>query len=254
MKENNWKELNWEDVKHYKKEINPVEKELSIKVQNVIQTLKQLTKVQNELNDFMKNKHLCSYSVRGFFKTDNFNNFLDFARYNANYFPVFETLLKEYPNKYRLLIQEHFISAETKQYLTFFMLNTLNNKKAVVKALYDVPFYYPSNYNRKTNKDSIIVYDVYNFLYPIANLLYNDLHDIFFAKGRWSSGRIIVLLYFFLDYLTEEDINIILDKLPTINLSNGNMELFINFIISKLKTEKQKEKARAVLLMREFRS
>ena len=94
MKENNWKELNWEDVKHYKKEINPVEKELSIKVQNVIQTLKQLTKVQNELNDFMKNKHLCSYSVRGFFKTDNFNNFLDFARYKANYFPVFETLLK----------------------------------------------------------------------------------------------------------------------------------------------------------------
>ena len=249
MKEKDLKKINnWKDIEQYNININPVEKELSNKVQTVIQVLKDLKEVQNDLNDFMKDNKICSYSVRAFFKTDNFSNFLEFARYKADYFPIYEVLLKEYPNKYHILIHTYFISDEVKQYLTFFMLNTLNDKKTVIRAIYDIPYYY--TYDKKT----IDIYNTYNFLYPIANLLYNDLHDEFFTKGRWSIGKMISLLGFFSDYATDEEINIILEKLPTIKLSNNNVEPFFNFVISNLRTKEQKERAKAVLLMKEFRS
>ena len=122
----------------------------------------------------------------------------DYHEYNTEVFDSYNT--------HNILRKVYFLLYELKDVKTFMRL--LFFEKSSISLLgYDF-----ENYNGK-----IILRIIYrDWLIIISKLLYEDFHKELCVTGRWNLKRILILISFFAEYLTEKDLNIILKKLPNV--------------------------------------
>ena len=127
---------------------------------------------------------------------------------------------KENVNKYHEYNTEVFDSYDAYNILrkVYYLLYELKDVKTFMRLLFFEKLniswlgYSFENYNGKislkiNNRDWLIV---------ISKLIYKDFHKELCITGRWNLKRILILISFFAEYLTEQDLNIILKKLPNI--------------------------------------
>ena len=99
----------------------------------------------------------------------------------------------------------------------YFLLYELKDVKTFMRLL----FYETSNislgYDFENYNDKIILRIIYrDWLIIISKLIYKDFHKELCITGRWNLKRILILISFFAEYLTEKDLDIILKKLPNV--------------------------------------
>lgn len=134
-------------------------------------------------------------------KTLNEETKKDIKNYHEYNTEVFDSY--NIPN---ILRKVYYLLYELKDVKTFMRL-LFYEKSSVPLLGYDF-----ENYNGK-----IILRIIYrDWLIIISKLLYEDFHKELCVTGRWNLKRILILISFFAEYLTEQDLNIILKKLPNV--------------------------------------
>ena len=124
----------------------------------------------------------------------------DVSRYHE-----YDTEVFDLYNTHNVLRKVYFLLYELKDVKTFMRL--LFYETSNISLGYDF-----ENYNGK-----IILRIIYrDWLIIISKLIYKDFHKELCITGRWNLKRILILISFFAEYLTEKDLDIILKKLPNV--------------------------------------
>ena len=122
----------------------------------------------------------------------------NYHKYNTEVFDSYDA--------YNILKKVYYLLYELKDVKTFMRL--LFFEKLNISWL----GYYFENYNGKIS----LKINSRDWLIVISKLIYKDFHKELCITGRWNLKRILILISFFAEYLTEQDLNIILKKLPNV--------------------------------------
>jgi hypothetical protein len=127
---------------------------------------------------------------------------------------------KEDVNKYHEYNTEVFDSYYVNDIFkkVYYLLYELQDVKTFMRLLFYEELsvswlgYKFENYNGKI----ILKMNGRDWLIVISKLIYKDFHKELCITGRWNLRRILILVSFFAEYLTEKDLDIILKKLPNV--------------------------------------
>ena len=87
----------WSEINNLKISTSYLDKEFSDKFNNVLIHLKELSKSQDELINFMKNNNMSNNRVKAYLKGERFQNYVDFLYYEHSNPYAYKVLLNAFP-------------------------------------------------------------------------------------------------------------------------------------------------------------